>query len=305
MNIFVIFFLPALLFLGSWQVIRGLEKQDIWEKYSLNQSKAPINISKISDGFQENFSYRTVFLRGSYADRSVWLDNRIYRQTRGYEVFTPFISQDGRVFLVNRGWTDRIGGANIVEAFLDGAHQTLLYPGGYAGHLVGLCDLLEEGAQLGPVAVSFRLCVLVLSMGLLFLIEADHVEDLGQIEGFADQSDGMLLTEFFQPLIVVAGDQRNLHMGVVLAEVLPEDESFHARKVVIEKGHMESEIRKLFQTFFGGTGRGHLVVVFQQCFGDHSTNDRVIVDDQDMEFFRCKLAHSRSLFRFTFLMCGA
>ena len=108
MNIFVIFFLPVLLFLGSWQVIRGLEKQDIWEKYSLNQSKAPINISKISDGFQENFSYRTVFLRGSYADKSVWLDNRIYRQTRGYEVFTPFFSQDGRVFLVNRGWTDRI-----------------------------------------------------------------------------------------------------------------------------------------------------------------------------------------------------
>ena len=108
MNIFVIFFLPTLLFLGSWQVVRGLEKQDIWEKYSLNQSKAPINISKISDGFQENFSYRTVFLRGSYVDKSVWLDNRIYRQTRGYEVFTPFITQDGRAFLINRGWTDKI-----------------------------------------------------------------------------------------------------------------------------------------------------------------------------------------------------
>ena len=107
MNIFVILFLPTLLFLGSWQVIRGLEKQDIWERYSLNQSLTPINISNITKNFQEEFSYRTVYIKGQYSGDSMKLDNRVYRQIKGYEVFTPFESEGGRSYLVNRGWINK------------------------------------------------------------------------------------------------------------------------------------------------------------------------------------------------------
>ena len=52
----------------------------------------------------ENLIYRTVNLEGEYRSESYILDNRLYRQEAGYEVFTAFETSEKNIFLVNRGW---------------------------------------------------------------------------------------------------------------------------------------------------------------------------------------------------------
>ena len=42
MSIFVLFFLPLLLFLGSWQVTRGIEKSNLVAYHDFNKSLPPI-----------------------------------------------------------------------------------------------------------------------------------------------------------------------------------------------------------------------------------------------------------------------
>ena len=104
MTAFVVFFFPILIYLGSWQVIRGLEKEDIVNKHYENKSLPVINEKEMTTLDLENLIYRTVNLEGEYRSESYILDNRLYRQEAGYEVFTAFETSEKNIFLVNRGW---------------------------------------------------------------------------------------------------------------------------------------------------------------------------------------------------------
>ena len=106
MTCFVIFFLPILLYLGYWQISRGFEKKAIWEAYSINKTLPPILEKELSLYKKEDLFYRSVVIQGSYINDSFLLDNRVYRSKKGYEIFTPFKSEDQAVYLVNRGWTN-------------------------------------------------------------------------------------------------------------------------------------------------------------------------------------------------------
>ena len=106
MTCFVIFFLPLLLYLGSWQISRGFEKKEIWEAYSVNKTLTPLAEKELSVYKKEDLIYRSVVIKGSYINQSFLLDNRIYRSKKGYEIFTPFKSENQRLYLINRGWTN-------------------------------------------------------------------------------------------------------------------------------------------------------------------------------------------------------
>ena len=106
MTCFVIFFLPILLYLGYWQISRGFEKKAIWEAYSINKTLPPILEKELSLYKKEDLFYRSIVIQGSYINDSFLLDNRVYRSKKGYEIFTPFKSEDQAVYLVNRGWTN-------------------------------------------------------------------------------------------------------------------------------------------------------------------------------------------------------
>ena len=106
MSCFVIFFLPLLLFLGYWQITKGFEKKAIWETYNNNKILPPLLERELLEFKKEDLMYRSVSIKGAYIDKSFLLDNRIYRSKKGYEVFTPFISINKKVYLVNRGWTN-------------------------------------------------------------------------------------------------------------------------------------------------------------------------------------------------------
>ena len=106
MTCFVIFFLPILLYLGYWQISRGFEKKAIWEAYSINKTLPPILEKELTLYKKEDLFYRSIVIQGSYINDSFLLDNRVYRSKKGYEIFTPFKSEDQAVYLVNRGWTN-------------------------------------------------------------------------------------------------------------------------------------------------------------------------------------------------------
>ena len=109
MTIFVMFFFPILIFLGSWQVSRGIDKTDIVEKHYMNKSLPVINEKEMSVMNEDNLKYRTVNLYGEFGQESYLLDNRLYRQEAGYEVFTIFETSENSVFLINRGWISKEG----------------------------------------------------------------------------------------------------------------------------------------------------------------------------------------------------
>ena len=90
MSIFVIIFFPFLLSLGTWQIVRGFDKQDILDQYDFNKSLVPIESYELSmEGMEKNY-YRTVSLEVQFMQESYLLDNRIYRQKSGYEIFSLF-----------------------------------------------------------------------------------------------------------------------------------------------------------------------------------------------------------------------
>ena len=107
MSIFVIVFFPLLLSLGAWQVVRGFDKQDVLDQYDFNKSLAPIESYELSmEGIEKNY-YRTVSLEGQFMEESYLLDNRIYRQKSGYEIFSLFKTDSNNYFLINRGWAEK------------------------------------------------------------------------------------------------------------------------------------------------------------------------------------------------------
>ena len=107
MSIFVVIFFPFLLSLGTWQVVRGFEKQDILDQHDFNKSLVPIESYELSmEGMEKNY-YRTVSLEGQFMEESYLLDNRIYRQKSGYEIFSLFKTDSNNYFLINRGWAEK------------------------------------------------------------------------------------------------------------------------------------------------------------------------------------------------------
>ena len=70
MTAFFVFFFPILLYLGSWQVIRGLEKKDIVNQHYENKSLPVVNESEIFNLTDDKLTYRTVNLYGEFGAKT-------------------------------------------------------------------------------------------------------------------------------------------------------------------------------------------------------------------------------------------
>ncbi len=93
-------FLPALLFLGVWQLDRAEEKEVLlaqWETRS-NQLDWPAHLEQ---GLEPG---QPVTLRGRYRSITWLLDNRTRDGAPGYEVLTLFQPEAGTPLVINRGW---------------------------------------------------------------------------------------------------------------------------------------------------------------------------------------------------------
>jgi cytochrome oxidase assembly protein ShyY1 len=107
MTLITLVLLALFVVLGRWQWHRGEAKQAVWSSYERNDA-TPAENSPVDFNTAERF--KRVALSGRFdASRQFLLDNISHAGQPGYEVLTPFLLNDGRRILVNRGWVPFTG----------------------------------------------------------------------------------------------------------------------------------------------------------------------------------------------------
>jgi surfeit locus 1 family protein len=91
--------------LGNWQSRRAAEKMTLQARLDTHARLQPIELGQ-RQLEPSILAERPVTARGSFlADRTLFIDNRIFRGTPGYHVVTPLRIDGGPMHvLVNRGW---------------------------------------------------------------------------------------------------------------------------------------------------------------------------------------------------------
>lgn len=95
-------------FLSNWQFSRNDSRSAQLALIEANYDQSPVPISEVlgADGsFDAANEWLPVTLQGEYiADDQLLARNRAHGGTAAFEVLVPFRLDDGRVFIVNRGW---------------------------------------------------------------------------------------------------------------------------------------------------------------------------------------------------------
>lgn len=106
LSLFTAVLMPMLLWLGLWQLEREQEKIAMQADHAA-RSAASARAVQAVDWESDDLVYVKIEATGQYDnERSYLLDNRIFQGRVGYEVLTPFRTNDGVDLLVNRGWIE-------------------------------------------------------------------------------------------------------------------------------------------------------------------------------------------------------
>lgn len=101
-------FAIACVFLANWQFERSESRNAQIALVEQNYEAEPVALSELigDDGaLDPGDEWRPVLLRGEYvADDQLLVRNRPHGGTSAFEVLVPFRDDDGRLFLVDRGW---------------------------------------------------------------------------------------------------------------------------------------------------------------------------------------------------------
>lgn len=104
----LIVFAIACGFLSSWQFDRRDERVTENERIEQNYDAAPLPIAEALqtvDAFDDSQRWQPVVLHGHYlVDEQLLARARPMNGYPGFEILTPFETDDGRIFIVNRGW---------------------------------------------------------------------------------------------------------------------------------------------------------------------------------------------------------
>lgn len=111
--------IPTMIRLGIWQMHRYEERTARNQLVSAALGAGPVPVEKLTSpghAVTTNERYRTVTAKGRFdTDDEVVVRRRTNSDDEvGYHVLTPFVLDDGKVLLVNRGW---IPGAPTQTAF--------------------------------------------------------------------------------------------------------------------------------------------------------------------------------------------
>lgn len=108
LTLLVLLLLPVLLRLGFWQLSREAEKRELQALYEQRLGSVPVSIENLNP--QADLQYQPVLLQGSFDnERYFLLDNRIHRGRVGFEAIVPFVTRQGLLVFVNRGWLPSTG----------------------------------------------------------------------------------------------------------------------------------------------------------------------------------------------------
>jgi cytochrome oxidase assembly protein ShyY1 len=101
MTLVVAVLLPVLVMLGLWQLERAAEVSGYQNRYLERISTTP----RMPPASLREADFLRIRLQGEYQPgRHYLVDNRVRGGKPGYWVISRFQADDGRVYLVNRGW---------------------------------------------------------------------------------------------------------------------------------------------------------------------------------------------------------
>lgn len=101
-------FAIACAFLANWQFTRNTEREVQLALIAENYDASAVPLAQLipaAADFDPADQWHPVVLHGEYlADEQLLARNRAHGGTSAYEVLVPFRTDDGRVFIVDRGW---------------------------------------------------------------------------------------------------------------------------------------------------------------------------------------------------------
>ncbi len=103
-TVFLLFTLPILIGLGTWQVKRLFWKEKLLNFY-ITQSQS--NIIELPQEIlsSEKLKFRTATVKGIFLnDKEIHLTGKTFEGNAGFHVVTPFEMLNKQIILVNRGW---------------------------------------------------------------------------------------------------------------------------------------------------------------------------------------------------------
>lgn len=109
-------FAVACVFLSQWQFDRNSTRAEQIALVDANYDAEPVPLDQLigADGvFHPDDEWHPVTLQGEYlAEEQLLVRNRPHGGTSAFEVLVPFQTEDGRIFIVDRGWVAPGEGAN-------------------------------------------------------------------------------------------------------------------------------------------------------------------------------------------------
>lgn len=141
MSLFALTILAALLclYLANWQMSRKHELDFSNSRISTNYYADPLNFAENPDLFAQShpdLRWHPVELHGTYLpEHQLLVRNRPYNGLNGYEVLVPFVTDQGKTVLVNRGWME--------AAFGDASSTAHDVPAPPAGQVTVIVRLVE------------------------------------------------------------------------------------------------------------------------------------------------------------------
>ena len=101
-------FAIACVCLGAWQFARLDEARTQVLRIERNFDATPVPLEQLltsTTAFDAENTWRPVVARGTYlVDEQLLVRSRPFEGQVGFEVLTPLLLEDGRVFVINRGW---------------------------------------------------------------------------------------------------------------------------------------------------------------------------------------------------------
>ncbi|WP_163836190.1 SURF1 family protein [Spartinivicinus ruber] len=110
LSILVLIVITTTTVLGIWQISRGYEKVTLQEKFIQKSSGEPVDLDQFLSSTEnknnrDDINYRYVISKGSFIrNQHILLDNQIVNGRVGFNVISPFVTEQGRLVLVDRGW---------------------------------------------------------------------------------------------------------------------------------------------------------------------------------------------------------
>ncbi|WP_292836025.1 SURF1 family protein [Microbacterium sp.] len=105
---FAVAFAVACAFLANWQFSRNQWREGQLELIAANYDAEPVPLAEVlpvGGSFQPDDEWHPITLEGHYlTEQTLLARNRAHGGTSAFEVLVPFQTDDGRVFIVDRGW---------------------------------------------------------------------------------------------------------------------------------------------------------------------------------------------------------